>query len=615
MEIHLRDYQEGALGALRKGRAAGDMAQLVVLPTGSGKTIVAAADIRDSLQNGGRALFMAHRDELIKQGVEKTLRVWPEADIGRVKGSEFNEVDKQVVVASVQTIHRTKRLQPILDAGPIDLFYVDEAHHAAAPTYQKVIKAVRRANPGVAVVGLTATPVRADATKLDSVFKTVTFQKSMLDLIEQGYLADIELRHVHIDVSLDGVPVRRGDLKSSVLRKALALPNVMEEMVDAWQTYASGKRTLAFTVDVQHAHQMCERFNERGIPARIVHASTPMDERREIFDSFQRGEFGVLLNCAIATEGYDDEAWYDPERGEHSPALECIAMFTATLSQSRYIQMVGRGTRPAPNKDKLLLLDFGYNSQRHHLVQLPHLFGLEKRPTGEAEEREEGDGHVKSILAAVREARQADVHEPPPRAGFHWSHSEHGFILKVAQDQGFLLIRKAHENENMWRVWMFKPDLPLDYDDLDEEERPPPWTYGYRRNCLTREPEEFDWAFGLAEDAMRNMLTARVQDGTMVKTPLHQRDARWHKLPPTARQLEVLKRVKQAPKTRGEAMDMINAQIIGRIIGGLEPATKRQLGFMRWKKIEIPKGCTKDRASRLIAAYKKAEAQEAAHEA
>jgi len=310
------------------------------------------------------------------------------------------------------------------------------------------------------------------------------------------------------------------------------------------------------------------------------------------------------------TEGYDDEAWFDPERGEYAPALECIAMFTATLSQSRYIQMVGRGTRPAPNKDKLLLLDFGYNSQRHHLVQLPHLFGLEALELSSKErkerEEEEDPDHIPSILAAVREARQVDVHQAPPRAGFHWSHSDDGFILKVGQDHGFLLIRKAAEDEHegKWRVWMFKPSLPDDYDDL--ENKPPPWTYGYKRNCLTREPLEFDWAFGLAEDAMRDLHQARSQGvKTMTKTTLNQRDASWHELEPTEKQLGVLKRSKVVPKTRGEAMDMINAQIIRRIISGIEPATAKQIKFMNWKHISYPPKCSKDQARKLISEYKK----------
>jgi superfamily II DNA or RNA helicase len=220
--IKPRPYQEEALVALEKGRTQGDQRQLVVLPTGSGKTIVWALDVKRVLQAEPErgALFIAHRDELINQAVSKTKMVWPEADIGVAKAAR-NELGQQITVASVQTIQGPKRLEQLVAARPIDLFYIDEAHHSAAPSYQRIINAVREANPNVTIVGLTATPVRSDATKLDTVFEKVTYQKSMLDLIEQGYLSDIELQMVDLDINIDGIPVRRGDLKPSDLREVL----------------------------------------------------------------------------------------------------------------------------------------------------------------------------------------------------------------------------------------------------------------------------------------------------------------------------------------------------------------------------------------------------------
>jgi superfamily II DNA or RNA helicase len=607
LQIKPRDYQQEALAALETGRDEGKRRQLVALPTGSGKTIVAALDIRDILEiELGGALFVAHRDELISQAADKISTVWPEATIGRVKAQD-NEVGRQVTVASVQTIHRDKRLEDVL-AHPYSVLYVDEAHHAAAPTYRKIIDAVTTANPDVIVVGLTATPVRADATKLGDVFTEVTFSKSMIDLIEAGYLSDIGMKRVELDVSIDNVPRRHGELKTSELRKILTQPNVMDAMVSSWKQTASPRRTLTFCVDVEHARLLKDAFQAAGVSAEYVHGETPKEERRNILKRFQEGRFRVLCNCQVLTEGFDDIAVQIFE-GHYADPLECIMLARPTLSQSLFIQMVGRGVRPGPGKENCLVLDFGYNTKRHALVQLPHLFGFDPLPGVKRKPKEEEEDSVfpdefQSVLALLREAKDVDPKAPPPRANFRWSRvDKNGYGLSIGKSQGYLNIRPpSGVSEGVFDVYHYAPP------QRDEEDRSPIKSDEYIEHKLTSSPMAWEWAFGLAEDAVRDLLDARAKGRSMDrKTTVIDRKANWHDQPPSEAQLKALRKLKHVPRTKGEAADMITGMIIERIIRARGGASRKQLGYLRSRLIpHNPDKLTKAGASRLIGAFKDA---------
>jgi superfamily II DNA or RNA helicase len=620
--IKMRYYQDEALKALDQGRRDGKRKQLVVLPTGSGKTIVAAEDIRRVVTKTGKgAVFMAHRDELITQPAQKIPLVWNDAEIGRVKAKD-NELGRKVTVASVQTIQREKRLAQVIGAQEYSLLYIDEAHHATADSYRMIIDAFVEANPNIIIVGLTATPVRADGTRMSEVFADVTYQKSMLDLIEDGFLSDLELEQVPLDVSIDGIPRRAGDLKPAEVRRVVTRTDIMVAMVDAWKNRASSRRTIAFAVDVEHAHQLAQCFKSRGVKSDVIFGDMPQTDRRAKLDAFQRGKLDVLVNCMILTEGFDDIAL------DEAPPLSCIMLARPTLSQSLYIQQIGRGTRPDPMKDNCLILDFSYNSKRHHIIQLPHLFGLERLRGFEKKKKEEEDAeaqekHIPSILAAVREAQKVDIRKPPPRAGFRWARSQYGFALSIGKEHGFMVIRPVDDdNPTEFDVYHFEPPR----EDLDEspsgnqfelvapgdtpkpkanKKRRIPRSEEYAEHKLTSKPLSFDWAFGLAEDACRELHETRSKGRKMAKTKIIDRDADWLALPPTNQQLNVLARTGKKPKSRGEATNMITTMIIERIIRERVPATKKQLGFLRWKKIPFDKGITKSMASRLIGEWHK----------
>lgn len=621
--IKPRDYQIEALEALKQGRLKGAKRQLVALPTGSGKTIVAAYDIKRVVKHTGvGAIFMAHRDELITQPADKIPLVWEDATIGRVK-AESNQLGRQVTIASVQTIQGEKRLQQLIDAQPYSLLYVDEAHHSTAATYKRIIDGLTEANPNLVVVGLTATPVRADGTRMDLVFKEITYQRTMLDLIEAGYLSDLELQQIPLNVSIDGIPRTDGDLKPSEVRRIVTKPEIMVSMVQAWKDNASPRRTVAFAVDVEHAQQLVATFVAHGVKAAIIFGDMPMQERRKRLIDFQSGKLQVLVNVAVLSEGWDDIALHD------APPLSCIMLARPTLSQSLYIQQVGRGVRPSPDKENCLILDFAYNSTRHHIVQLPHLFGMEELPKPGMKKKATGElplKHIPSILAAVQEARKIDFRQPPPRAGFRWAKSEYGFALSMSGAYGFMVIRPVDEKSTEFNVFHLEPpqedldakheaakaEKPSDQGSLFSQDAPQqtaPKKHVYKseeyiEHRLTSKPLSFEWAFGLAEDACRELYETRATGRKMTKQTILDRNADWLALPPTEPQIKVLSRQGKTPKNRGEATNMITCMIVERIIRDRIPATKKQIGWLRWKKIPFEKGLTKGAATRLIAQSK-----------
>ena len=213
-----REYQIEALEAVASARTRGITRQLISLPTGCGKTVVFALLAKEF---NGKTLVIAHTEELISQAVAKLKTVWPEVDIGVVK-AKSDEVDAQVVVASIQTISRDRRLQRLKDQN-FELLIIDEAHHAAATSYMKVVKELGFFNDdnNKLLVGVTATPKRGDGVGLKSIFQEITFDRSMSTMIRAGYLSPLHGKQVFTEIELHNVGTRNGDFLSSELAKII----------------------------------------------------------------------------------------------------------------------------------------------------------------------------------------------------------------------------------------------------------------------------------------------------------------------------------------------------------------------------------------------------------
>ena len=328
---------------------------------------------------GHRTLVLAHRDELITQAAAKVREIWPEADVGIVKGS-VDQVAAQVVVASVQTLSRAARIKRLTDAWntgsifgaaePFGLVIVDEAHHAAAASYRRIFDALDcGAESGPVLLGVTATPDRADGKGLDGIFDHITFSYDILWGIRAGYLADLRgLRVTLADFDPAALKVSGGDYEAGAAGRALADADAPEAIVAAWREHASDRRrTLVFTPTVQLALDIEAAFVAAGISAGSVSGSITQDERRSTLARFRDGDLRVVANCAVLTEGYDE------------PQVDCVIVARPTQSRALYAQMIGRGTRRHPDKTDCLVLDVVGASDDLSLVTMPSLFGIERK--------------------------------------------------------------------------------------------------------------------------------------------------------------------------------------------------------------------------------------------
>lgn len=364
-----REYQDDAVQAVvTKHTEEGVKRLLGVAATGLGKTIVFS---QLALRMGVPTIILAHRDELIQQAAEKLRMVWPDAPIGIVK-AERNEHNMPVVVGSVQTLSRKSRLDQVDPS--FGLVIVDEAHHATAESYIRVLRHLRclpdeftgEEHPEQPLLfGVTATPDRGDKVGLSAVFDEVAFKYDMRWGIKNNYLADLKAKEVMLRLNLDAVKQTHGDYQDGALGQALTAADAPEHVYKAWALHASDRKTLGFTPTVATAAEFAAYFQSQGVTAAYVSGETPIDERRQILADFAAGRVQCLFNCAVLTEGYDE------------PSIRCIIMARPTKSRGFYQQMVGRGTRKYPGKHDCLILDVVGVAKRHSLATTASLLGLD----------------------------------------------------------------------------------------------------------------------------------------------------------------------------------------------------------------------------------------------
>src|SRR5690554_5351129 len=309
--LDLRPYQASAIEAITEADREGVRRPLVVHPTGTGKTVTFSHLIAQRAGTG-RALVLVHRDELANQTVDKINLVAPELTTGVVK-AERNEVDRDVVVASVQTIHRDNRLAALLAAGPVETVVVDEAHHAPAPTWTKVLTGLGSySSYGPLTVGFTATPER-DGKSL-GVWEKVVSYMSIREAIYAGYLCGVTGQTVQTSMDLGNVRKTRGDYADGSLGDELENSGAIEEIADAYLTYAKDRKGVAFTPTVATAEHLAAALVARGIKAEMVSGQTPTEERRAILGRLKSGATQVVTNCAVLclddqTEILTDQGW------------------------------------------------------------------------------------------------------------------------------------------------------------------------------------------------------------------------------------------------------------------------------------------------------------------
>ena len=386
--MQLRPYQEDARTAVHEQWAAGNLRTLMVLPTGTGKTIVFAKLAEDVVACGGRVLVLAHRGELLEQAADKLAAA---TGLGcAIEKAEESCLDSwyRVVVGSVQTLMRQTRLDRFR-SDHFDLIIIDEAHHAIAESYQRVLGHFA----GARVLGVTATPDRGDMKDLGSYFDSLAYQYSLPSAIRDGHLCRIEAQTIPLRLDLTGVGVQAGDFKAADLGSALDpyLHQIADEMVAAG---CYERKTVVFLPLIKTAQKFKAILEERGFTAAEVNGKST--NRADVLADFDSGRYNVLCNAMLLTEGWD------------CPGVDCVVVLRPTKIRSLYAQMVGRGTRIAEGKDSLLLLDFLWHHERHDLVHPAHLIASSAEVAAKMTTSIEAVGGPVDI-SAIEEQAEADV--------------------------------------------------------------------------------------------------------------------------------------------------------------------------------------------------------------
>jgi superfamily II DNA or RNA helicase len=542
MAVALRPYQELAVESFNRFVADGKQRAALILPTGAGKTLTALEIAR---RFGKRTLWLAHRQELIDQPFEALKDVWPGADVGIVKAGQNDKDAKDVVIASIQTVSRN-RCARLLECGVFDFVVVDEVHHLLAPTFMDVIETAGcMVKGGPIMLGLTATPNRDG---LKGLFNQVIFDYPMRRAIEEGYLCPLgETKQIRVP-GLDFSKIRttKGDFVQAALGDAMLSTHVAEFTARGVKNLAAGRRTIVFTVLVEQAELTSKWLNDLGIKSAVVCGETPTDERKAILDKFYDGEIDVVCNASVLTEGYDN------------PRVDCIVVARPTKSPILYRQMLGRGFRPHPDKQNLLVIDLVDASNRFDLMGAAK-FGREIANQGRVPAKSNGKGDGKgndsaykglfNVEEGKRQEDEADskplefptiAEAPKPPVAINWisaqqSHKRNGWFAST--NEGVVCVFKAKISyETEWIVAVG----------------------GNRsRNQFHRLVGRFandKFAFGAGADAVRKMA-----GGKVFATNLY---PNWRAGAPTDEQARLLRSLgQQVPKTRGEAADSITVSL------------------------------------------------------
>lgn len=520
--LPLRDYQQAALDAIAAAERAGVQRQLVVAPTGSGKTVTFSHLVAG---REGRAIILVHRDELVRQATEKIGRVAPSLEVGVVK-AERDEHDADVVVASIQTASRRLRLARLSGFSTV---IADEAHHAASPSWRSVLEHLGSfRSGGPLTVGFTATPETDGRAPLREVWQDVVHYTSIRDLVYQDRLVVPVGQTVATSADLSSVHIRKGDLVEAEVGEEMTRSGAISEVADAYVRYAKDRKGIAFTPTVETAHLLARELVSAGVTAEALDGTTPAGERQEILGRLRSGATQVVANCAVLTEGFDE------------PSIDCVVIARPTKFHGLYVQMVGRGLRKHPGKTDCLILDVCGAAERHDLVSVVDL-GIEKKEeegapraaaagAGQDDELCRRCGRPVSggrLFHDTCQAKRTAVVDPFATSKLQWLAVEDGWWCLPTGDRGTLIL--APDEGDTWQLIEHK---------------------GQKRTVLHRSLP-LDWAQGLGEDRAKAF-------GHLAK-----KNASWRNLDPTAAQLGFLRRAGLSERgfarvrTRGQASDLI----------------------------------------------------------
>src|SRR6185503_10699890 len=424
MSVLLREYQIQAVQACRDALERGKRRMGIVLPCGTGKTITAMSAVASALRKGNDCLWLCNREELVSQAVSAFQRVAPEMPdcVGVVKADE-NDIDARLVVASIQTISGRDRavererarldaalddcqpsevegIQAKLNALPPPSFprledmrpdrfkmvVYDEFHHASSRTSKDVLK---RFGPDVFLLGLSATPERADGLHLGAIFTDgVVYSMDLKTAIRRGYICHFEYRSVWLDMNRDAVKSTAGDFNVKQLEDVLEQVGSVEASVKGILAHAADRKCLVFTLSIDQSKRTAEGLRAAGLKADYVSCETPNKERKRILADFKANRLRFVCSAGVLTEGFDEES------------ADCAVLCRPTKSKVLYVQQIGRVLRLFPGKSTALVLDFTRSGSRQKPVTVEQITGIGQRD-GETSEQAEKRIEEEKVAAGL----------------------------------------------------------------------------------------------------------------------------------------------------------------------------------------------------------------------
>ncbi len=378
--IVLHQFQRTAVEQVEGELAAGTAKPLLVAPTGAGKTVVASDLSKRLVAKHKRILFLAHRREIIQQTSRKLHRSGVSHGIIMAGADAGLRPQAPVQVASIDTLRARALNRDVIPLPVADIIFIDEAHHARALTYERVIDAY----PKAAVIGLTATPCRGDGRGLGNIFTKLIECPQVEELIGLGVLVRSRV-YAPVDPDLTGVRTQNGDYVTHQLASRMNTDKLVGDIVTHWLQYGERRRTVLFAVDVAHSVHIRNEMIRAGVRAEHLDANTPITERETILAHLASGETELVTNCMVLTEGWD------------MPQVGCCILARPTKQMGLYRQMIGRVLRAAAGKQDAIILDHSGACYRHGLPEDPVEWTLatDRRAANPAHEKRKVGGEFR----------------------------------------------------------------------------------------------------------------------------------------------------------------------------------------------------------------------------
>lgn len=433
--VTLRPYQEDAIRRLRQTVASGKRSCILVSPTGSGKTVAAAALIRSAIEKQKHVLFLAHARELVNQCSQKLWDFGVEHGI-IMRGEEMEDMARVQVASKATLVSWLKRMK--LAKPPADLIVVDEAHRSLSKWWRYLIELY----PDAVVIGLTATPARGDGRGLGELYGGMVEAVPSSQLIREGFLVPTRV-FAPYRPNLKGIPRSGTDFAKKPLERRMDKPQLVGDIVGHWKKHAEDRQTVVFATGVQHSLHIRDEFVRAGIRCEHLDGTTDMEERDAILGRLRDGDTRVLTNVGVCTEGWD------------CPVVSCCVMACPTKSYVKYRQCCGRIQRPYPGKTDALLLDHAGCVYMHGFPDDDVEWTLDSSKTIEEEVKERRkDGRMKEPICCPACHAMFSGKPACPNCGFKIQRRakdkdvQQGMLIEVDRDQE--VVKESEDRQRYW---------------------------------------------------------------------------------------------------------------------------------------------------------------------